>query len=192
MAIRYSGIPVELREVVLKHKPDAMLKASPKATVPVLVLEDGQVIDESLEIMHWALAQNDPDNWLIPQLKPASDSLIRENDNIFKIHLDHYKYFERFPEHPQATYRNKGEVFLNRLEQKLQQNHFLLSSHPTLTDIAIFPFIRQFVHVDLDWFRQSPYVGLANWLDYWLTSELFSSVMKKYDAWDEASNGIIF
>lgn len=192
MAIRYSGVQVELREVVLKNKPQAMLQASPKATVPVLVLADGQVIDESLDIMYWALAHNDPQQWRQTQLEAATESLIKENDNIFKIHLDHYKYFERFPEHPQMAYRQKGEVFLQKLDELLQQQSFLLSDHASLADIAIFPFIRQFAHVDLDWFRQSSYVALQNWLDYWLSSDTFNSVMKKYNAWDEASNGVMF
>ncbi len=190
MAIRYSGIPVELREVMLKNKPETMLRASPKATVPVLIDHD-RVIDESLDIIFWALQQHDPDHWLEPQQQDQALSLIRQNDNIFKIHLDHYKYFDRFPEHDQLYYRQKGEIFLQALEQRLQQQPFLLGE-AGLADIAIFPFIRQFAFVDMPWFETSPYPALRNWLNHWLDSDHFSSIMQKYPAWDENSAPVIF
>lgn len=192
MAIRYSGIPLELREVALKHKPAAMIAASPKATVPVLLLNDGRVIDESIDIMHWALEQNDPDNWLANDYRQQTESIIRTNDNVFKIHLDHYKYFERFPEHPQPVYRQKGEAFLQQLEDRLQNNRYLCSNQVSIADIAIFPFIRQFAYVDIDWFKQSGYTHLIAWLDNWLNSELFNSIMQKYPIWNEQSVDIIF
>ncbi len=192
MAIRYSGVNVELREVALKHKPAAMITASPKATVPVLVLSNGDVIDESTDIMHWALTQNDPDNWLSDEDTQQVESLLRTNDNLFKIHLDHYKYFERFPEHPQIEYRKNGEVFLQQLEQTLQNSRFLCGDQAGIADIAVFPFIRQFAYVDINWFNQSPYTYLRSWLEHWLESDLFTSVMQKYPAWDEQSVGIIF
>jgi len=191
MALRSSAIELQLREVVLKNKPVAMLEASSKATVPVLVLNDGTVIDESLEIMLWSLRQNDPLN-LLSANDSETQSLIRTNDNIFKIHLDHYKYSERFPEHTKLHYRQKGEEFLNQLNQKLKQQAFLLNNKPTLADIAIFPFIRQFAHVDIKWFENSHYSSLSNWLNYWLDNELFLGVMSKYPQWEEGQEPVIF
>ena len=185
MAIRASQLQVELREVVLKNKPAEMLEASPKATVPVLVTEQNQVIDESLDIMHWSLQQNDPYQWLRPEHAEVTEKLIRYNDNIFKIHLDHYKYFERFPEQPQISYREKGEQFLAQLEQQLCNTRYLVDDHASLADIAIFPFIRQFAHVDLDWFNHSKYTALNQWLNEWLNSDLFTSVMHKHPPWDK-------
>ncbi|WP_417223273.1 glutathione S-transferase [Amphritea sp.] len=192
LAIASSGQSVALREVVLKDKPAAMLQASPKATVPVLVLPD-RVIDESRDIMRWALRQSDPHNWLCaddPDQLWQSEGLIQENDAVFKQHLDRYKYFERYPGHSQDYYRQQCEVTLGRLEQQLQQSAFLTGEHCCLADIAIFPFIRQFAHVDRTWFYSAPYPGLQRWLDYHLTSPLFLSVMKKYPRWEEG-NAII-
>lgn len=194
LAIAGSGQSVTLREVVLKDKPAAMLQASPKATVPVLVLPD-RVIDESRDIMRWALRQSDPDNWLCaddPDLLWQSEGLIQENDAVFKQHLDRYKYFERYPGHSQDYYRQQCEVTLGRLEQQLQQSAFLTGEHCRFADIAIFPFIRQFAHVDREWFYGAPYPGLQRWLDYHLTSPLFLSVMKKHRRWEEGDTVILF
>ncbi len=194
MAIRYAGVNVELREIILKCKPEAMLNASPKGTVPVLVLTDGAVLDESIDIINWALSQGDPDGW-----KPASvahthatELLLDKNDNHFKTHLDHYKYHDRFPEFDQLHYRRQGEAFLALLDEQLATHRFLLSNLPGLIDIAIFPFIRQFAYVDIAWFRQSGYTNLIRWLDYWLESSLFESIMEKYPAWDSQQQPIIF
>nr|WP_320135083.1 glutathione S-transferase [uncultured Amphritea sp.] len=195
LAIAGSGQSVTLREVVLKDKPAAMLQASPKATVPVLVLPEGRVIDESRDIMRWALRQSDPHNWLCaddPDQLWQSEGLIQENDAVFKQHLDRYKYFERYPGHSQDYYRQQCEVTLGRLERQLQQSAFLTGELCRLADIAIFPFIRQFAHVDRDWFYSAPYPGLQRWLDYHLTSPLFLSVMKKYPRWEEGDAVISF
>jgi len=192
MAIRHCKIQVELREVILSNKPAALIEVSPKATVPVLICNDGNIIDQSLDIMHWALAQADVDNWLDTAYLQSSDKLIRYNDNIFKIHLDHYKYADRFPEHTQTHYREKGEDFLLQLECLLQKHNYLLSDQITIADIAIFPFIRQFAFVDIEWFKQAPYPRLNQWLFYWLNSELFSSVMHKYPAWEENQQPVLF
>lgn len=195
LAIAGSSQSVTLREVVLKDKPAAMLQASPKATVPVLVLPEGRVIDESRDIMRWALRQSDPHNWLCaddPDQLWQSEGLIQENDAVFKQHLDRYKYFERYPGHSQDYYRQQCEVTLGRLERQLQQSAFLTGEHCRLADIAIFPFIRQFAHVDRDWFYSAPYPGLQRWLDYHLTSPLFLSVMKKYPRWEEGDAVISF
>lgn len=186
MALVHSGVCFELREVVLKNKPLEMLQVSPKGTVPVLILPNSAVLDESLDIMTWALSKNDPDHWMMPaspKLIPNLYALIQENDNEFKGCLDRYKYADRYPEHSMVHYRTQGETFLEELEERLQSSPFLFGDYPTLADIAIMPFIRQFAHVDLDWFRQAPYKHLQAWLDTFLQSTLFNSVMKKYPPW---------
>lgn len=183
MALRYSDCRVELREVELKHKPAALLDISAKATVPVLLCRDGWVIDESLDIMHWALQQNDPHNWLQAQYQPEMAELIEHNDTVFKRHLDHYKYADRYPELSQLEYRQQGEVFLQQLEQRLGQQAYLISEHISLADVAIFPFIRQFAHVDIHWFEHAPYPHLRSWLYQWMESALFQSVMHKHSPW---------
>jgi glutathione S-transferase len=177
LAIGYAGVSVEIREVQLKQKPEQMLAISPKGTVPILQLPDGKVIDESLDIMHWALAQNDPDNWLITG--EDGERLIQWNDGEFKYYLDRYKYADRYPEHPESYYRNQAEVFLMALERKLSHNHYLSGSHFSLVDAAIFPFIRQFAAVDNHWFQSSEYRNLNTWLNELLVSDLFVLVMAK-------------
>ncbi|MRI31987.1 glutathione S-transferase [Endozoicomonas sp. OPT23] len=190
LALAYSNVQLEHREIILKNKPAPMLEASPKGTVPVLVLVDGTVIDESLDIMLWALAKNDPDHWLPhkPQPREPAQSelimtLIEENDQVFKKHLDRYKYADRFPEHPQSFYREQGELFLQKLDERLAVQPFLMSEQITLADMAIAPFVRQFAHVDRDWFYQSRYQHLQRWLTQFLASDLFQSIMKKKPLW---------
>jgi len=177
MALRYSGVPVEIVEVSLKAKPAAMLAISPKGTVPVLEA-DGRVIDESLEIMRWALAQHDPDDWLLDGDSRIAE-LIEANDQVFKVHLNRYKYAERYPEQPMEVYRAEGAVFLQRLDGLLEGRDYLLSDHLSLADVALLPFVRQFAHVDREWFAQTPYVRLQAWLQRFLESDLFTSIMKK-------------
>ena len=181
MALSYAGIAVDIVEVSLKAKPPEMLALSSKGTVPVLSVE-GRVIEESLEIMRWALAQNDPQDWLLkddPQGQAQIAELIEENDQTFKVHLNRYKYAERYPEHPMETYRAEGSVFLHKLDQLLERRDYLLAQHPSLADVALMPFIRQFAHVDHDWFAQTPYRHLQAWLQRFLESELFTAIMKK-------------
>lgn len=178
LALRYSGIPVRIIEVSLKAKPAEMLALSPKGTVPVLSA-DGRVIDESLAIMQWALARHDPDDWLL-QGDPAVLALIAENDQGFKYHLNRYKYAERYPEQPMEHYRAEGEVFLQTLEGLLAGRAYLLADHPSLADMALGPFVRQFAHVDRDWFASAPYPGLQRWLEAFLQSPLFIGVMAKH------------
>ena len=177
MALRYSGVPVEIVEVSLKAKPAAMLAISPKGTVPVLEA-NGRVIDESLEIMRWALAQHDPDDWLLDGDSRIA-GLIEANDQGFKVHLNRYKYAERYPEQPMEVYRAEGAVFLQRLDGLLEGRDYLLSDHLSLADVALLPFVRQFAHVDREWFAQTPYVRLQAWLQRFLESNLFTSIMKK-------------
>ncbi|NWF10834.1 glutathione S-transferase [Pseudomonas salomonii] len=177
LALRYSGVPVHIIEVSLKAKPAEMLALSPKGTVPVLCV-NGRVIEESLEIMQWALAQHDPDNWLL-QGDPRVQALIAENDQVFKHHLNRYKYAERYPEQPMEHYRAEGEVFLQKLEGLLAGNDYLLDEHLSLADAALAPFVRQFAHVDREWFAQTPYKRLQHWLQRFLESPLFVAVMAK-------------
>lgn len=178
MALRYSGVPVSIIEVSLKAKPADMLAASPKGTVPVLVCADGRVIEQSLEIMHWALSQNDPDVWL-PADRPLIETLIEENDTRFKVLLDRYKYAVRYPEYPMEHYRAQGAVVLQRLEYLLEHTPYLTGTTLTLADVALAPFIRQFAHVDRAWFAQAPYPKLQAWLERFLASGLFTAVMAK-------------
>lgn len=181
MALKYSGLAVDIVEVSLKAKPAEMLALSAKGTVPVLNA-DGQVIDESLAIMRWALAQHDPQDWLLKD-DPAGQAqicaLIEENDQVFKQHLNRYKYAERFPEQPMEVYRSGGELFLLKLEQLLEGRDYLLAGYPSLADVALMPFVRQFAHVDREWFGQTPYVRLQDWLQRFLQSQLFTEVMRK-------------
>ena len=181
MALRYCEVPVDIVEVSLKAKPSEMLALSSKGTVPVLDV-DAQVIDESLDIMRWAVARHDPQDWLLkddPQGQLAIEALIEENDQHFKVHLNRYKYAERYPEQPMAFYRAEGEVFLRKLDELLEGRDYLLTDHPSLADVALMPFIRQFAHVDREWFAQTPYRRLQAWLQRFLESDLFTSIMKK-------------
>lgn len=181
MALRYSGVAVDIVEVSLKAKPAEMLALSGKGTVPVLSV-DGRVIDESLDIMRWALAQNDPQDWLLKDDPVAAEQiapLIEQNDQVFKVHLNRYKYADRYPEQPMEVYRSEGEVFLRRLDQLLEGRDYLLADHPSLADVALMPFARQFAHVDREWFGQTPYLRLQAWLQRLLESDLFTSIMKK-------------
>ncbi|WP_219405809.1 glutathione S-transferase [Pseudomonas sp. Colony2] len=177
MALRYSGVAVQIIEVSLKAKPAEMLALSPKGTVPVLSV-DGRVIDESLAIMRWALAQNDPEGWLLGDDR-ATQALIEENDQGFKHQLNRYKYAERYPEYPMEHYRAEGEVFLMRLEGLLAEREYLLAGHLSLADVALAPFVRQFAHVDREWFGRAPYPRLRAWLQRFLESPLFIAVMAK-------------
>jgi glutathione S-transferase len=185
MALNYAEVAVELREVLLRDKPRAMLEASAKGTVPVLVLPDGKVIDESAAVMRWALNQLDADKWWREELQDEADKLLNENDFEFKKHLDHYKYADRYPHQPQSYYRAQGERFLHQLEQKLHLRKYLLADELTFTDVAVFPFIRQFAFVDKPWFDQAPYPKLQAWLQSMLDSDLFLSVMTKHPRWLE-------
>jgi glutathione S-transferase len=195
MAISCSGIKVELREVELRDMPPSLLACSPKGTVPVLVLPDGRMVEESRDIMVWALVENDPEQWLPDNgkgVRQDTGRLIDENDHSFKQHLDHYKYAERYPEHSVSTYRAAGESFLQQLEQRLEQHAWLVNERMGVADIAIFPFIRQFAYVDRPWFDRTPYPRLHAWLNYFLDSVLFLDVMKKYPPWQDGDKVTLF
>jgi glutathione S-transferase len=181
MALKLAGIEVEIREISLREKPAQLLQVSPKATVPVLILHHGSVIDESLAIMEYALKEHA----LQPSIHAASRAVILENDTNFKQALDAYKYPERHPNKSQLQHRADGEVFLQQLENLLLQNTYLFGAKPSFADYAIFPFIRQFAAVDLVWFEASPYPKLRAWLNSWLESELFLSVMQKQPTFNQ-------
>ena len=177
MAIIYAGIPVEIRELELKNKPEHFLAISPKGTVPVLQLANGVVIEESLDIMRWALAQHDPEHWL--GVSVEADRLIQWNDGDFKQYLDRYKYADRYPDFSQVYYRQQAEMFLTELETRLTASRYLCGNKFSLADVAIFPFIRQFAGVDSDWFRESAYPTLNKWLEAIAATDLFGRVMAK-------------
>ncbi len=190
MAIAYAGINVGLREVVLKDKPAAMLEVSPKGTVPVVIDVDGRIIEESRDVMRWALDQNDPDAWLAGL--GLDDPLISACDDDFKHWLDRYKYAVRFPEQDEIWYRGQAEAFLATLELKLGDARFLNGSTLGVTDVAVFPFIRQFANVDMKWWESKPYPNVARWLAGLIASELFVAVMKKYPQWRDGDPEIPF
>lgn len=194
LTLKYSGIPVELREVILADKPEEMLKASPKGTVPVLILEDGTILEESLDIMNWALNHNDPDNWLVNDDTTVEKikQLIDINDGPFKQHLDHYKYAVRFPEHSAEYYRDQADDYLGNLNSQLKGSSYLFGDQLSFVDIAIFPFIRQFAFVDKKWFDNNDYHELQSWLKSMLEMQLFADVMQKYSQWKPGDETIVF
>ncbi|QIB52322.1 glutathione S-transferase [Pseudomonas sp. OIL-1] len=196
LGLLLAALQVELREVVLKNKPPQMLAISPKGTVPVLELPgDGssgrRVIEESREILEWALRQNDPQGLLNVDLVSAN-SLIDQNDTEFKHWLDRYKYADRHPELTQSEYRQRGEVFLRLLEQLLTKNENLLGDNISIADIGIMPFVRQFAHVDQEVFYRLPYPHLQQWLKDWLEHPIFQQVMIKFQPWQEGDEIVVY
>ncbi len=196
LGILFAGMEVELREIVLKNKPEQMLAISPKGTVPVLELAEGDrssrpVIEESREILEWALQQNDPQG-LLNVDSVRADALMDRNDNEFKHWLDRYKYADRHPELTQQEYRQKGEVFLQELESLLANNRYLLGNNISIADIGIMPFVRQFAHVDREAFYSQPYPNLQQWLREWLEHPAFKQGMIKYQPWQEGDEVVVF
>lgn len=177
LAIAASSTPVHLREVVLRDKPEAFLKASPTATVPCLVTENGP-IDESLDIMKWALAANDPEGWL--DMAPEGHDWITRADGPFKDALDRTKYATRYPNEDPETQRSKASAFLQDLDAQLDDWIF---DRPTLADYAILPFVRQFAFIDRVWFDAQDWPALRGWLDRFLASPRFENIMTKYPQW---------
>ena len=178
MALSYSQVSVEIKEILLNNRPPELLAVSIKGTVPVLCINDTTVIDESLDIMKWALIQNDPNLW-IHYNKEMQYDIIEGNDNEFKYWLDRYKYYDRYPENNRDYYRAKCDWFLTKLNQLLEKNQYLLTNKLLLVDAAIVPFIRQFSNVDKYWFKKT-YVELSSWLNNIIESKLFASTMDKY------------
>ena len=192
LGLSFAQLQVELREITLKHKPAQMLAISPKGTVPVLQLSNGAVIEESREIMVWALEQKDPQRLLDTKTLHEANVLIDKNDHEFKYWLDRYKYADRHLGMTQTEYRRRGEDFLQVLEALLTKNTYLLASHVTIADIAIMPFVRQFAHVDRDVFYSLPYPNLQRWLTGWLEHPLFLQVMTKFPPWQEVDDVVVF
>lgn len=190
LALYYAQSQVELREIVLKNKPQAMLQTSPKGTVPVLVLATGQVIEESLDVMLWALEESDPLGFL--RNREQALAWVQRNDDEFKPWLDRYKYFDRYPEFCQTEYRQKAEVTLHALESILQQQPYLGGTTPDLADLALWPFVRQFAGVDPQWFWASQYAALQDWLQTFLDSVAFKIIMPKFKAWQPDDELIMF
>ena len=192
LGLLFAEQQVELREVVLKNKPPQMLDISPKGTVPVLQLIDGTVIEQSREIMLWALEQNDPQNLLDKTVLNDANALIDQNDDEFKYWLDHYKYADRHPEMTQIEYRQQGEVFLKQLEVLLLKNSYLLGTNISVADIGIIPFVRQFAHVDRNVFYDLPYPNLQRWLKGWLQHPIFLQAMTRFKPWEEGDELVVF
>ena len=197
LALAVSGVSYELREVALKNKPLEMLSVSPKGTVPVLVLPGGQVIDESLDIMRWALTQSDPPGWLYRGSTDDVQALISANDGPFKHALDRYKYPNRYPVESRGdtasfvlAHRNAAAWRLQTLDARLEKG-WLCGDQAGLADMACLPFVRQFAHTDAAWFTAQPWPHLQRWLAEFEASELFKHVMGKYQPWQiEIRNAI--
>ncbi|MEM1105294.1 MAG: glutathione S-transferase [Pseudomonadota bacterium] len=188
MALQAARITCELREVALARKPDQMLEASPKGSVPVLVLPSGRVIDESLEIMEWALSGNDPHRWR--EVQPAQAALwLWLIDGQFKHHLDRYKYADRYEGADAETHREGGLKLLERMEAAIAERGFLAAARETYVDIAAFPFVRQFANTDRAWFDAQPLPRLQGWLAAFLGDPRFASVMVKYKPWEAGETG---
>ena len=180
MALWYAGVAVELKEISLRDKPPEMLAVSPKGTVPVLHGANALVIDESLAIMRWALLQHDPEGWLNHAELPEQFALVQTTDGVFKHWLDRYKYAERYPEAGVEYYREQAVAcLLVELERRLSSAPYLAGQTVCLSDVAIFPFVRQFAAVDAVWFEQSPWCATRAWLKGWLESPLFRCIMDK-------------
>ncbi len=180
MAVDAAGTAVELREVLLRNKPQAMLEASPKGTVPVLVLPGGAVIDQSLDVMIWALRSADPENWLANETE--SVAWLDELDREFKPRLDGYKYAHRGTPAQERRCREEAVVLLRQFEQRLGHRH-LLGADRTLADVGTFPFVRQFAHHDRDFFASLGLSRLEDWLEGFLSSQRFARVMLKRELW---------
>ena len=189
MAMAYSKISYEHREILLKNRPKDLYRISKKGTVPVLKLVDGTVIDESVDIMKWCMKQNDLDGWFENNYT-LQNRFIKNNDTEFKYWLDRYKYHIRYIENSYEKYQKEVEAFLIKYNLILQENYFLMGKKLSLVDVALMPFIRQAAHVDISWFTQN-FPALSEWLEKLKVSPLFLSIMKKYDIWDDSGEGVI-
>lgn len=194
LALDASAQSCELREVVLRDKPSEMLSASPKATVPVLIDEQGAVIDESLDIMLWALRRHDPEQWLRPVAGDLDSMLhlIEQFDSEFKHHLDRYKYPGRFAYADAMFSRDEASRRLAMLDEKLQGGRFAFGDRAALADFAIAPFVRQFSSVEPDWFKQQPWPNMHRWLESIVASQRFIRVMRQLKPWASGTAGVAF
>ena len=192
MAIHISDQRCELREVLLRNKPPSMLQYSAKGTVPVLILQDGKVIDESLDVIDWALNLNDPDDWQRSKDTKKTKELIKINDGEFKYHLDRYKYSKRYDNEDPEFHRKKCLKFIESINNELNNSKYIFDDNISYADIVLLPFIRQFRIADIEWFDSLPYDNLKKWLSSFLNSSLLNSIMKKYDLWKEGDKSIVF
>ena len=190
MALLIKGTPLELREVLLREKPPSMLALSPKGTVPVLQTAAGDVIEESLEIMCWAI----PAESLWFSLADTEQQLeqARSFDDTFKPHLDAYKYHRPDADRSREAYRDLAAGLLDEFEANLHNRDYLLGSQPQFLDLAVMPFVRQFAAVDRRWFDTQHRQNLRRWLDPWLVDPLFTGMMTKFPHWQEGASGEVW
>lgn len=190
LAVAASGLQVELREVLLRDKPATMLEASPKGTVPVMLLPDGTVLEESYGIMEWALGQNDPQG-LLAQGAPAR-VLTERCETEFKPHLDRFKYAVRYDDVDPEHERKKASKYLQELEMRLQSHPCLFGPETSLADIGIAPFVRQFANTDRGWFDTQPWPALRRWLEEFVASGRFRQIMPKFPQWHPGDATTLF
>jgi glutathione S-transferase len=180
MALLVAGIAFDAYEVSLRDKPSEMLALSAKGSVPVMLLPDGQVLDQSWDIMQWALTQQATDDWWSAGQSPENLEWLAKNDGDFKFHLDRYKYPERYENADRNNHRESAyKSILLPLNTRLERMGYLGGAEPCATDIAIFPFVRQFAAVEPEWFAQQAISTLQSWLANWLASDLFAQCMQK-------------
>ena len=191
MVLLHSKIQYEIREIKLSNKPKEMLAISPKGTVPVLILENGDILDESLDVMLWAIEQGNLRNLFNSEKKEILD-LIKINDGEFKDAIDRYKYSSLYPEKPMIEYRKMCELFLEKIESYLEKNKFIFGKNISLADLAIFPFIRQFCRVDIDWFNSSLFKKIKEWTLFFEGSENFIDIMRKIKPWTTGDKPTLF
>ena len=187
LAIAASGVEVELREVLLRDKAPELLEASPKATVPVVV-NGAEILEESYDIMVWALGQNDPDAWL----ERHNPALIEECDGAFKSALDKYKYGNRHEDSDEIEKRAIAAEYLIKLDCILATQPYLSGNKTGMTDMSIATFVRQFANVDRTWFNAEPWPNLIRWLEEFLSSNAFTSIMTKYPKWQASDPVTLF
>ncbi|NVK33665.1 MAG: glutathione S-transferase [Rhodobacteraceae bacterium] len=194
LALLSSSAAVELREILLRDKAPEFLQTSPSGTVPCLMTGDGTVIDESLDIMLWALEQSDPENWLKPDEGSRDEmlALIGRLDGDFKRHLDRYKYDTRYPDASTTEERSAAAAILMELEARLARTPWLFGNRASLADYAFLPFLRQFANVDRDWFNAEPWPNLSARLRTFETSERFAAIMPKFVKWQAGDTPVVF
>jgi len=190
LALDASRFPVEHREIELKNRPPEIYEASPKGTVPVLILPDGTVLDESLDIMLHSLRRSDPESWLNPSGGSLEGmlNLIADCDGDFKFHLDRYKYSNRYEGADAQAHRSSACAFLLQLEGLLVKSPFLFGKKPALADMAVAPFVRQFSIADPEWFAVQEWPRLQDWLHWFTESPRFKRIMAKYTIWESPSS----